>query len=97
MNDWIRGIKKGLPIAIGYLSVSYQIDIKTETLFDSDSSVLKKDGKKLASELGDIFFKLLSNEDIKEKIDYLEIVGHTDFAGSTNHGRELSTELTISF
>ena len=47
-----------------------KIDIKTETFFDSDSSVLKEDGKKLASELGDIFFKLLSNEDIKEKIVY---------------------------
>ncbi len=32
-----------------------KIDIKTETFFDSDSSVLKEDGKKLASELGDIF------------------------------------------
>ncbi|WEV13403.1 hypothetical protein PL326_01550 [Clostridium perfringens D] len=74
-----------------------KIDIKTETFFDSDSSVLKEDGKKLASELGDIFFKLLSNEDIKEKIDYIEIVGHTDFAGSTIHGRELSTERAISF
>lgn len=74
-----------------------KIDIKTETFFDSDSSVLKEDGKKLASELGDIFLKLLSNEDIKEKIDYIEIVGHTDFAGSTIHGRELSTERAISF
>ena len=33
----------------------------------------------------------------KEKIDYIEIVGHTDFAGSTIHGRELSTERAISF
>ena len=27
----------------------------------------------------------------------IEIVGHTDFAGSTIHGRELSTERAISF
>ena len=28
MNDWIRGIKKGLPIAIGYLSVSFTFGVK---------------------------------------------------------------------
>ena len=74
-----------------------KIDIKTETFFDSDSSLLKEDGKKLANELGGIFLNLLSKKEIKEKIDYIEIVGHTDFAGSTIYGRELSTERAISF
>lgn len=74
-----------------------KFDIKTETFFDSDSSVLKSDGKKLASELGNIFLKLLSNEEIKSNIDYIEIVGHTDFAGGTIYGRELSTKRAISF
>ena len=74
-----------------------KIDIKTETFFDSDSSVLMGDGVELASELGGIFLKLLNNKEIKNEIEYIEIVGHTDFAGGTIHGRKLSTERAISF
>lgn len=74
-----------------------KIDIKTETFFDSDSAVLKEDGKNLANELSQIFLKLLSNKAIKDEIEYIEIVGHTDFAGGTIHGRKLSTDRAISF
>lgn len=74
-----------------------KIDIKTETFFDSDSAVLKEDGKNLANELSQILLKLLSNKAIKDEIEYIEIVGHTDFAGGTIHGRKLSTDRAISF
>ena len=28
MNDWKRGLKKGIPIALGYLSVSFTFGVK---------------------------------------------------------------------
>ncbi|MGL4990483.1 MAG: OmpA/MotB family protein [Sarcina sp.] len=74
-----------------------KIDIKTETFFETDSSELKGDGINVARVFSDIFNGLLSVEEINNEIDYVEIVGHTDFAGTTFDNRELSTMRAISF
>lgn len=74
-----------------------KIDIKTETFFESNSSELKDDGKKVANMFGDIFESLLEIGEINNEIDYIEIVGHTDYAGTTFDNRELSTMRAISF
>lgn len=74
-----------------------KIDIKTETFFETDSSELKGDGINVARVFSDIFSGLLSVDEINNEIDYVEIVGHTDFAGTTFDNRELSTMRAISF
>ncbi|MGL4740600.1 MAG: OmpA/MotB family protein [Sarcina sp.] len=74
-----------------------KVDIKTETFFDIDSYELKEDGQKVANIFSDIFISLLEIEEINSGIDYIEIVGHTDYAGTTFDNRELSTMRAISF
>ncbi|MGL5821018.1 MAG: OmpA/MotB family protein [Sarcina sp.] len=74
-----------------------KIDIKTETFFDIDSYELKAEGQKVAGIFSDIFVSLLEIEEINSGIDYIEIVGHTDYAGTTFDNRELSTMRAISF
>ena len=74
-----------------------KIDIKTETFFESDSSELKDDGKNVAKMFGSIFKGLLDIKEINNEIDYIEIIGHTDYKGTTFDNRELSTMRAISF
>ncbi|MGU8237404.1 OmpA/MotB family protein [Clostridium perfringens] len=74
-----------------------KIIIPTESFFDSGSYVLKEDGVEKASLLYDIFLNLLSDENIRNEVQYIEVVGHTDFAGSTLYGRQLSADRAVSF
>ncbi|MCR6516385.1 MAG: OmpA/MotB family protein [Clostridium sp.] len=74
-----------------------KIEIKTETLFDTGKWDLKKDGENLAKELNEVFYKILKDEKLNKEIDYIEIVGHTDYAGTTIDNRKLSTERAMSF
>lgn len=71
--------------------------ISTETFFDTDKWILKKDGNDLAKKLNNIFLSLLNEEEIRDEIEYIEIVGHTDYAGDTISNRKLSTERAMSF
>lgn len=74
-----------------------KIEISTETFFDSGVSTLKEDGIEMANLLSEIFYELLQEETIANEIQYIEIVGHTDFAGSTISGRTLSTNRAVAF
>ncbi|WP_066874857.1 OmpA/MotB family protein [Clostridium mediterraneense] len=74
-----------------------KIDIKTETFFDTDSAMLKDDGKQVAAMFRDVFYNLLDVKDINKEIDYIEIVGHTDYSGDTFSNRELSTMRAVNF
>lgn len=74
-----------------------KIEISTETFFDSGVSTLKEDGIEMANLLSEIFYELLEEETIAKEIQYIEIVGHTDFAGSTISGRTLSTNRAVAF
>lgn len=85
------------PNMISFNREEGKIDIKTETFFESNSSELKADGKKIANMFGGIFEGLLNVEEINSEIDYIEIIGHTDYAGTTFDNRELSTMRAISF
>lgn len=73
------------------------IDIKTETFFESAQWDLKSDGVELAGVLGGIFYDLLSDHKIESEIKYIEVIGHTDYAGTTIDNRRLSTERAMSF
>lgn len=73
------------------------IAIKTETFFDQNKSELKQDGINVANILSPIFYELLSDRQISPEIDYIEVVGHTDYIGNTIDNRRLSTERAMSF
>lgn len=73
------------------------IAIKTETFFDQNKSELKQDGINVANILSPIFYELLSDKQISPEIDYIEVVGHTDYIGNTIDNRRLSTERAMSF
>lgn len=77
------------------------IEIYSETTFEKNKDNVKKEGKMLADKLEKIFYNLFSSEDngdaIVENIDYIEVVGHTDYAGSTTIGRTLSAKRAASF
>ena len=38
------------------------------------------------------FYEILSDKEVYDAINYIEIIGHTDYAGTTIHGRNLSSE-----
>lgn len=74
-----------------------KIEILTETFFDSGSSEIKIDGENVANTFNLIFTKLLSVEEIAEEIDYIEVIGHTDYSGTTFSNRKLSTDRAVNF
>lgn len=71
--------------------------LNTETFFDTDKWILKGEGKNLAKQFNNIFYLLLNEENIASEIEYIEVVGHTDYAGDTISNRKLSTERAMSF
>lgn len=71
--------------------------LNTETFFDTDKWILKDEGKTLANQLNKIFYLLLNEKGIAPEIEYIEVVGHTDYAGDTISNRKLSTERAMSF
>ncbi|MGL5415700.1 MAG: OmpA/MotB family protein [Clostridium sp.] len=71
--------------------------LKTETFFDTGKWNLKNDGKLMADQLGKVFNEILSDEELVKEIEYVEVIGHTDYAGETIENRKLSTERAMSF
>lgn len=74
-----------------------KVEILTETFFDSGSSEIKSDGKNVAAIFNSIFTELLKVDVIAEEIEYVEVVGHTDYSGTTFSNRTLSTDRAVSF
>ena len=77
------------------------IEVYSETTFEKNKDIVKAQGKDVADKLENIFYNLFSkdgNEDtIAKNIDYIEVVGHTDYAGSTSKGRMLSSKRAAAF
>ncbi|MGL5647193.1 MAG: OmpA/MotB family protein [Clostridium sp.] len=71
--------------------------LKTETFFDTGKWDLKNDGKLMADQLSKVFNEILSDEELVKEIEYIEVIGHTDYAGETIENRKLSTERAMSF
>lgn len=71
--------------------------LNTETFFDTGKWDLKNDGKMMANQLGKVFNDILLEEGLSKEIEYIEVVGHTDYAGNTIDNRKLSTERAMSF
>lgn len=73
------------------------IEINTEILFDVDSYELTDKGKEVANLLGDVLIQFLSNDQYRDKIDSIEVVGHTDNTYTGEYNRFLSTDRAGSF
>lgn len=73
------------------------LQIKSSLLFKTDSSKLSKKGKTVAKELGNAFIDVLDDEENREKIESIKVVGHTDNEYDAQYNRTLSTERAVSF
>lgn len=74
-----------------------KMNINTEAFFETGKWDLSNDGIALSQTLGNIFKDLLSDDFIYKEINYIEVVGHTDYIGDTIANRRLSTERAMSF
>ena len=74
-----------------------KMNINTEAFFETGKWDLSADGVALSQTLGNIFKELLSDEFINKEINYIEVIGHTDYIGDTISNRRLSTERAMSF
>ena len=89
--------QKANPEVIDFDKNEGRIIIKTESFFDLGQYTLKEDGIKTANMLNGVFLNLLKDKNIENAVQYIEVVGHTDFIGNTIDNRELSTERAVSF
>lgn len=74
-----------------------RIDINSDVIFAINSSDLSSGGQILASQVADAFYNLLSDENYNQKVESIEIRGHTDNVGGGEYNRKLSTERAVSF
>lgn len=74
-----------------------KLEIKTEVLFAVDSYKLTWQGKVIARKVSEAFYDLLENKEYREKIDSIEIRGHTDNTYKSDYNRFLSTDRATSF
>jgi len=81
---------KGQPLVT--IGDNANIVINESLVFDYDSSEIKEEGKKLLSQFAVAFEKILDDESIRGNIDAFVIEGHTDYTGSSDYNRELSSQ-----
>jgi chemotaxis protein MotB len=77
--------------ALVSISDNGNIVINEALLFDRYSYAVKSEGRSLLDQLSEAFETVLSNPDIRESIDAINIQGHTDDRGTGNSNRELGT------
>ncbi len=69
------------------ISNNGNIILNESLVFDSDSYVVKEEGKLLLDKLAVAFESILSDADIRTYIDAIDIQGHTDERGSSEYNR----------
>lgn len=74
-----------------------KIEIKTEAVFGFGDAKITNEGIEVAEKVSKAFCTLLDNEDMRNKIKYIEIVGHTDFIDTGVYNRNLSIERAANF
>lgn len=74
-----------------------RVDINSEALFDLDSKNLKPEGIILADKVGNAFNQILSDDDIRKKIETIKVIGHTDGKMDAAYNRSLSAERAAAF
>lgn len=74
-----------------------KIEIKTEAVFGFGDAKITEEGIRVAEKVSKAFCTLLENEEMRDKIKYIEIVGHTDFIDTGVYNRTLSIERAANF
>lgn len=80
--------KSSLKDAIDYNQTNGEMNIKADLLFDSNKYELKPETNQLIDQLRDVIAPILDK--YGSKIEYFEIVGHTDMKNTGTFNRELS-------
>lgn len=73
------------------------LQIKSSLLFDTDSSTLSEKGKNVAKRIGEAFVDVLGDDENREKIESVKVIGHTDNDYDAQYNRTLSTERAVEF
>lgn len=77
--------------------VDGKLEIKTEVLFEFGKADLTPKGKEIARQISEAFYELMKDPLYREKIQSVEIRGHTDNVGLGTTNRFLSTNRAGSF
>ncbi len=78
------------------ISDNGNIILNEALVFDTDSYVVKEEGKVLLDKLAVAFETILKDREIRTYIDAIDIQGHTDERGSTDYNRTLSARRAAS-
>lgn len=74
-----------------------KLEIKTEVLFQQGKYDLTTEGKVMAQQISEAFYELLENPKHREKIESIEVRGHTDNLREGSYNRFLSTNRSANF
>ncbi len=79
-----------------FIGENGNIILNNKLLFDQNSSTIGAEGKRLLSELAVVFEKVLSDDNLRNYIDAVQIEGHTDSTYTTTYNRKLSADRSIA-
>jgi chemotaxis protein MotB len=79
----------GLPARI---AENGNIVIEESLVFESDSAVIRQEGKRFLDTLAKAFANVLGDPEVRQNIDAVLVQGHTDERGSVAYNRELSAK-----
>jgi chemotaxis protein MotB len=68
------------------------IVIEESLVFESDSASIRPEGKRFLDSVAKAFAKVLSDPNVRQNIDAIQVQGHTDERGSVPYNRELSAK-----
>lgn len=68
------------------------IVIDESLVFESDSFVIRHDGKRFLDSVAKAFAKVLEDPEVRQNIDAILVQGHTDERGTVAYNRELSAK-----
>lgn len=68
------------------------IVIEESLVFQSDSAVIRPEGKRFLDTLAKAFANVLGDTEVRQNIDAVLVQGHTDERGSVSYNRELSAK-----
>jgi chemotaxis protein MotB len=66
--------------------------IEESLVFQSDSAVIRPEGKRFLDTLAKAFANVLGDPEVRQNIDAVLVQGHTDERGSVAYNRELSAK-----
>jgi chemotaxis protein MotB len=98
--DVLRKVKQSIDTQLGggvpsnvppaRIAENGNIVLEESLVFESDSYLIRPEGKRFLDSLARSFANVLADADVRQNIDVILVQGHTDERGSVNYNRELS-------